>query len=140
LEEVRTILRRFISNEYYFYNDTNELLIEKDICLICWLPTETDNVIKRLSDFAHINITCKCKPMIHQLCINDWISKNPSCPICRTPIFYSNQNYLTYYHKFIKYNTYLIKIIFYMNLLYFIYVFLYNIYIFTFFEQCTDIY
>ena len=127
----------FISNEYYFYNDANELLIEKDICLICWLPSETNNVIKRLSDFSHINITCKCKPMLHQLCINDWISKNPSCPICRTPIVYSNQ---AYYHKFIKYNTYLIKIIFYMNLLYFIYVFLYNIYMFTFFEQCTDIY
>jgi hypothetical protein len=129
----------FIPNETFFYSDINEHPIEKDICFICWMPNEKDNMIKKLSDFSHITITCKCKPQIHQLCLNNWISKHTSCPICRTKIIVSKQQYLTYYN-FVKYTTYSLKLLFYINLLNFMYNFFYNIYILTFFDDYTDIY
>jgi hypothetical protein len=128
----------FIQNKRYFYNDVNENLIEKDICFICWLPAEKDNMIKRLSDFSHIN--CKCSPNIHQICLSDWMSKNNSCPICRKKTFNSKQKYLTLYYRIIKCNVFLIKIICYINLLYFIYIILNNLYFITFFDDYTDIY
>jgi hypothetical protein len=129
----------FIPNETFFYSDINEHSIEKDICFICWMPNEKDNMIKKLSDFSHITITCKCRPKIHEWCLNNWISKNTSCPICRTKIIVSKQQYLTYYN-FVKYTTYSLKLLFYINLLNFMYNFFYNIYILTFFDDYTDIY
>jgi len=127
-----------IQNEYYFYNDIDDKLNEKDICFICWLPNEEDNEIKQLSEFSHINIICKCNPKIHQLCLNNWISQNlscPSCPICRRKINL-DQTHLKSYYKIFKHNN-LIKLIFYVNIIYFIYIFCNNIYILTFFDNLS---
>lgn len=76
----------FSSSEYYSDEDIDSELIinEDDICLICWLPGEQQNQIKLLSEFSHIKPKCKCKPKLHPHCINEWIMKTPSCPICRT--------------------------------------------------------
>lgn len=137
----------FINHEFFFYNEINEInenLTEKykdkdkDICFICWLPAEKNNIIKKLPDFSHINIICKCKPNIHQLCLNDWISKNSSCPICRTK-FNPNQHFLTRYN-FVELNIYTIKLICYINLIYFIYIFINNIYIIIFFDDHRYVY
>jgi hypothetical protein len=78
----------FSSSEYYSDEDIdNKLVIDEDqLCLICWLPNEESNEIKLLSDFSHIKPKCKCKPKLHALCINEWIKKSPSCPICRTKL------------------------------------------------------
>jgi hypothetical protein len=92
-----------------------------------------------LSDFPHINITCKCKPIIHKLCIDDWISKSSSCPICRTKIL-SKQKYSIYYIKFVKITIYTLKFILYMYWLNFMCMYFYSIYIFIFFGDDTDIY
>ena len=134
----------FIQNEHYFYNDINEEnSIEKDICVICWTHTEKDNIIKKLSDFTHITVTCKCNPKIHELCLNYWINKNMSCPICRTKIFNPKQKYLTYYIHFVKYTKYSFRILCAINLLFHLILFMYmifeNFYI-TFFDNFTDIY
>lgn len=131
----------FIPNENYFYNDTNEELIKKEICFVCWLPGEKDNIVKRLSDFPHINIACKCKPIIHKLCIDDWISKSSSCPICRTKInSNSKQKYSIYYIKFVKITIYTLKFIMYLYCLNFMCMYFHSIYIFIFFGDDTDIY
>lgn len=134
----------FIPNEFFFYSDINEneneneKLIEKDVCFICWFPSEKDNIIKKLSNFSHISIACKCKPNVHELCLNIWINKNTSCPICRTKIEI-NKKYLNY-NNFVTIFIYSLKLLFYINLLNFMYIFFNNIYIVTFFDDYTDIY
>jgi|SaaInlV_100m_DNA_5_1039725.scaffolds.fasta_scaffold147695_1 hypothetical protein len=52
-------------------------------CSIC-IDTRENN-----KDFC----CSQCKNSFHQDCINQWISKNPSCPICR----YKFQNYDEYF-------------------------------------------
>lgn len=76
----------FSSSEYYSDEDIDSELIinEDDICLICWLPGEEQNQIKLLSEFSHIKPKCKCNPKLHYQCINQWIMTTPTCPICRT--------------------------------------------------------
>ena len=53
-------------------------------CFICFMPYEQHNQIKMLSKFSHIIQNCKCNVNIHLLCLNNWIKKTQSCPICRT--------------------------------------------------------
>jgi hypothetical protein len=106
--------------------------IEEDVCLICWQPTEKNNIIKKLSDCSDVSVSCKCNPYIHQLCFRDWISKNNSCPICRAQIY--NLDTLNTFH--------MIKIIYYITPLYFIY-FIYfniNILLMCLFDDFKDIY
>ena len=129
----------FIPNEKYFYNDSNEELTKSEICLVCWLPSERDNIIKRLSVFPHINITCNCNPTIHKLCIDDWISKSSSCPICRKKIVL-REKYSFYYIKFVKITIYTLKFMLYMYWFSFICMYFHSIYIFIFFGDDTDIY
>ena len=71
------------------YNDKyikSNLTDEPDICIICWMPEEKNNTQILFSDFYHINFNCKCKPKIHNLCLNTWVQKHQSCPICRKKI------------------------------------------------------
>jgi len=118
--------------------------IEEDLCLICWQPTEKNNIIKKLSDFSDVSISCKCSPYIHQLCINNWISKNNSCPICRTKIYNYNLNTFNTFNTF---NTltkckYIIKFMYYifpLYLIYFIYFYINILFLFDDFTY-TDIY
>jgi len=132
----------FSSSEYYSDEDiSNDISIdEDDLCIICWLPQEEQNEIKLLSEFSHIKPNCKCKPKLHSTCINDWIKKTPTCPICRTNmniiIFTSNyDNFLiNCYIICISYTVQLLKIISYasfINLLCILFYNIYSIYIMT---------
>ena len=69
----------------YFSSSDEEITNEEDtdICLICWLPSENNNIIKELSSHSYIIKICNCNPKIHTDCLNKWIGQNPSCPICR---------------------------------------------------------
>ncbi len=52
-------------------------------CIIC---LNDNNLIK-------FNGSCKCKPSIHSICLNQWLEKNPlTCPICRKK-FKENKDY-----------------------------------------------
>ncbi len=53
-------------------------------CFICFMPSNQNNQIKMLSEFSHIIQKCKCNAKIHLQCLNNWINKRQSCPICRT--------------------------------------------------------
>ena len=107
--------------------------IEEDLCLICWQPTEKNNIIKKLSYFSDVSISCKCSPYIHQLCLNNWINKNNSCPICRTKIY-------NYYHldNFYTLTKYIIKLMYYITPLYFIYFMYFYINILFLFDDFTN--
>ncbi len=113
--------------------------IEEDLCLICWQPTEKNNIIKKLSHFSDVSISCKCNPYIHQLCLINWISKNNSCPICRTKIYNYQQRYFNTFNIFTKYK-YIIKCMSYIIPLYIIYFMYFYIKILFLFDDYTDIY
>ena len=69
---------------------TNYLEDNKNICLICWLPSiyATDDVkhIKDLAVALNISTRCLCNPLFHHRCIEQWILQTGSCPICRTKV------------------------------------------------------
>ena len=81
----------FSLSKYYFNKDTTHFHTQhhnnkEDICLICWLPGNEQDEINILTNFNHIVTKCKCKHIFHKSCIDKWIKKSPTCPICRTRI------------------------------------------------------
>lgn len=125
----------FSSSEYYSDEDvTNDIIFdETDICIICWMPEEKNNRLKNLSDFSHIITTCKCHPQIHTLCLNNWINKNKSCPICRTKltinIFKTNDNIIVnFYVNFIGCAVRTLKILSYASFVNLMCLLVYNVY------------
>ena len=113
--------------------------IEEELCLICWQPTEKNNIIKKLSHFSDVSVSCKCNPYIHQLCFRNWISINNSCPICRTKIYNYNLDNLNTFNTLTKCK-YIIKFMYYIFPLYLIYFIYFYINILFLFDDYTDIY
>ena len=56
---------------------------DTDICIICWSPEYKNNNLYLLSDIQNITLDCNCDPKLHQDCLNNWLIKSRSCPICR---------------------------------------------------------
>lgn len=113
------------SDEEYTNNNDN------DLCLICWLPKEKNNDIKLLTDFSNIKVNCECNPKIHYLCLNDWITKTKSCPICRKEIKFvivssNNKNVILYF--FTEYIIYFLRILCYSSLINLFCLLFYNTY------------
>ena len=80
---LHNFIQNFIENKCFNIKKVNHNNYEID-CFICFMPYEQNNPIKMLSDFSHIIQKCKCNAKIHLLCLNNWIQKKQSCPICRT--------------------------------------------------------
>jgi hypothetical protein len=116
-------LSTFPLSEYCFNDEIICQNNDDNICLICWMPSETNNSITILSEFSHIITLCKCKSKFHLICLNGWIAKSHSCPICRKKIKIKNIN---------KQNEYLwenlVRIFFYFISFNVCYIFWYNIY------------
>ncbi len=123
----------YVSSEHSA-NDNNKLtIVEKDVCLICWTPSEKDNQIKLLSDFSHIIFICKCQPKIHQKCLDIWIYKNSSCPICRRKITVSslksgNAYFISCYIYCVEYTVRGLRILCYVSFVNLLFLCFYNIY------------
>lgn len=116
-------------------NDNNYdlTIVEKDCCLICWTHSEKNNQIKLLSDFSHINVICKCKPKIHKTCLDIWINKNRSCPICRRKINVrllksENSLFINGYIYCLEYTVRGLRMLCYVSFVNLIFLFFYNIY------------
>jgi hypothetical protein len=95
----------YTSSEYY-ENEQNYNIIEDETnkqCLICWLPSNENNVIKKIKDFSDICSACNCNPPFHYNCLEDWINRTSSCPICRTKITINKQISPNNYIKAITY-------------------------------------
>ena len=65
---------------------------ENNQCLICLLPSNKKDVIKKMNEFLNINIKCNCNPNLHYNCLEKWIDKTHSCPICRKYVSYDPVN------------------------------------------------
>lgn len=136
----------FPSSEYMSDEEINcqKNKDNEEICLICWMPSETNNDIKCLSDYSYIIKICDCKPKIHSSCLNNWIQKNPSCPICRKQITiqicYNNTNdndnaivgnvYIYFYVNCLKYTVNCFKLFCYIIFFNMFYLYVYNFYLF----------
>ena len=62
---------------------------ENNQCLICLLPSNKKDVIKKMNEFLNINIKCNCNPNLHYKCLEKWIDKTHSCPSCRKIVSYN---------------------------------------------------
>jgi len=67
-----------------FYK-SNKIKIKDEICIICLEHSD-----HKLSESSFVNSenlkldkSCSCECFIHQPCLDPWICKNGSCPICR---------------------------------------------------------
>jgi hypothetical protein len=134
----------FPDSEYYFDEDKEretdrekdcdiyKCVDEEDICLICWNPGNKQNEINILTEFSHIKSKCKCKPKLHTLCINEWIKKSPTCPICRTKlniiIFTTDGKniFLNCYIKCLSYTVGLLRFLCYVSFLNIFFLIFYN--------------
>ena len=79
--------KRGLDHNLIIYNDNID-------CFICFMPSEPNNQIKKLSEFSHIIQKCKCNANIHLQCLNIWTQQTQSCPICRTKCFSKSRNYI----------------------------------------------
>jgi hypothetical protein len=118
-------------NIFSLFNYSKREVDDTIDCFICFMPYEPNNPIKMLSEFSHIIQKCKCNTNIHLLCLNNWIQKTQSCPICRTKFIQTKQSKSINYIVCII-NIYVFIILFY-NLFICIFIFkhiLFNIYLF----------
>ena len=63
------------------------------MCPICLEPlAETDpedpseDLTEELTKAPHTAIKLKCGHVFHRACLQEWLQKNLTCPICRTPV------------------------------------------------------
>lgn len=128
------------TSEYYSDEDFDKKIFsdeEKDICIICWLPSEETNKIQKLTEFKEINTKCDCKPKIHSLCLEKWTKQNLSCPICRSKITLNfiqinHNNYFMYCYFFcIDKTINCLRILSYASFINLICILIYNVFYFT---------
>jgi hypothetical protein len=59
----------------------------EDLCCIICLEIDTSfNKIKNMQSISSINLFCNCNVYIHEYCLDSWIKKTKTCPICLTKI------------------------------------------------------
>ena len=55
-------------------------------CLICWEPENNKNPIIKMKNIILFESSCECDCKFHCDCLFEWVSKTPTCPICRNPL------------------------------------------------------
>lgn len=88
----------YTSSDYYDEKEKekNNSLKEYDgnICLICLLPDKHKDLVQNMKQFSYILSTCDCNALFHSNCLETWIVKSQSCPICRIQLTYTfNYNF-----------------------------------------------
>jgi len=134
----------FPSSEYMSDNENIDNKMEdnkmEDICLICWMPSETNNNIKYLNEHQYIYKVCECNPKFHSNCLQEWIKTKASCPICRKHLIIEiatteedNTLHIIYiycYVNFLDYTVKLFKLCCYLLFFYIFYFYVHNFYLF----------
>ncbi len=71
-------------NDKPFY-ESDRMKLKDNVCIVC-----LENSDHKLSESSFMNSenlklekNCSCECFIHQSCLEPWICKNGSCPICR---------------------------------------------------------
>lgn len=141
------------SSEYF--SEEDDAYIKKihldeeqdEICIICWLPSDDNNKIQLLTDFKQITQLCKCHPNLHKFCLEKWIRKSSSCPVCRTKLtinlsFNENKSIFIIYYVFCIENTLKgLKFLCYLSFINLLCIFIYNInYVYLFYSQSYETY
>ena len=69
-------------------NGTDMTVYENE-CMICM--ESDDNGVKTVSvkSIPHLEIACKCDYLVHEACLQNWLTNNPACPICKQCLFYN---------------------------------------------------
>lgn len=82
------------SDNNFSESESNNLEIYKEInayeCIICLEKNSKKFAIVKLTNALiknekddRLEKKCLCESFIHQYCLNKWVKKNESCPICR---------------------------------------------------------
>lgn len=142
------------TQELYMYSDdTNKLALnnlncdtnqeQEKFCLICWLNEDLNEPLFFIKELDHYIYTCNCNVLIHANCLNKWIQKTHSCPICRKYIYYQDITLqantilqfkiITYYIIFYNYTIGLLKVITILSTLNFFWLFFF----YTYFQYTT---
>jgi hypothetical protein len=83
----------YTSSENYD-NQSYYMAIDEDktnkLCLICWVHSIDNNPIQKMQSLSGIVTVCKCNPLFHYNCIEDWVNRTSSCPICRKKITFNS--------------------------------------------------
>lgn len=82
-EKYDMFLRDIIKREDETFQNNNKNNSEE--CIICLENSSILNEVHCLQLTNIIHITCQCNVFIHDKCLEKWVNKYNSCPICRTP-------------------------------------------------------
>ena len=67
------------------------------MCSICWEDTKEKTISLQTNIFSdsikNYKVICLCNIIIHKTCMNKWIQKNKSCPICHKLLYEYQTNY-----------------------------------------------
>ena len=105
----------YTSDQYYDNNTQLDPLIESNKeCIICWLTSSEVTHVKCMKNHFFFVSSCNCNAYIHDTCLQKWINKQSSCPICRTKIFVNIIENKDYYIKIRAYFVILLNNTFYV--------------------------
>ena len=52
------------------------------------IEIDNDKKIKCIDKINMLHKDCSCNYYVHEKCLQDWMSSNPSCPYCHEPIYF----------------------------------------------------
>ena len=82
----------FIVHDHYEFDDNeiNTIIVEKE-CFICLELVNINEIkVNKLNNKDIFIKDCLCDGVVHKECLQKWIYKNKSCPICRKGIIEKN--------------------------------------------------
>lgn len=88
----------YIISKYYKKQQDDKVFNDEQtnkLCLICWLPSNKNETIQNMKTISHIVVICDCNPIFHKNCLDIWINKTSSCPICRKKITITSEIIIT---------------------------------------------
>ena len=123
---------------YLYYNLINKNNIQENLCIICWSKNEINDKLYFIKDFNKYIVSCNCNVLMHSNCLNEWIEKTNSCPICRKNIYYyelylqdRNIEFFRQFKQYItvyQYTLGLLRFTTFISIINFIWLIIFNIY------------
>jgi hypothetical protein len=103
------------------------------MCSICWEDTKEKCISLQNNIFTDpiekYKVSCSCNIIIHKTCMNNWIQKNKSCPICRYTLVKYKPYYLFVWFILKKIMNYFYFVIINIILLILVYSFIFILYL-----------
>jgi hypothetical protein len=84
------------NNKLIYNNETNNEKEDIIQCLICLEQSTNQNKVHKMKHITLFISNCKCDCNFHLYCFFNWARKNPSCPICRSPLIFNEEMYQLY--------------------------------------------